>query len=261
MNRIIGCLLILSLPAFAHAQEIVNYAMVGDHGITKDPNKATFLIVIKSFGDTVFQRLEYKFTGPLVRVFTYRNPDMQVKEGAFREFDSNGKLAVQRQYHLIQKEGEWYDMDDSLHPVTQTRVHLATVLFTWDKDSIRIHNEMDEAARKAAHPEDIWNDYKDISASFPGGDKGWLRYIQSKYDDHYPERARSLGATGKVLVQFILDTTGSVSNAEILRSVELSVDEAVLSWLYASPKWRPAFQRNHHVKAYRREVFTFNLPD
>lgn len=146
MRRLLHCLLISAIPIAAQAQQIVNYAMVGKHGITKEPKEAIFLIVIKSFGDTVFQRLEYSFTGPLVRTYTYRSADMQVKEGKYAEFDSRGNLALQGQYHLNKKEGDWYAMDDSLHPSSQTRFHGDTALFTWGADSIRIHDEMEDAA-------------------------------------------------------------------------------------------------------------------
>lgn len=88
--------LVLLLPAsqFAIAQNIVNAVMVGDKGITDNAKTAKYLIVVKAWGDTAFERLEYNFTGPMKRRLTYKDPFLKILNGNFTNFSPAGLLQV-----------------------------------------------------------------------------------------------------------------------------------------------------------------------
>ena len=146
-----ACLLLsLGLPGACFCQDIINYAMVGDNGVTQNAKEAKFLILVKKFSDSSFQRVEYRFTGPMMRVITYKDPGMTVKEGHYREFDERGVLFIEGAYRQGKKDGDWYQLDTSRQPVLHIRYRFDSVLFSWDADSIRIHKQMDNLAHPKA---------------------------------------------------------------------------------------------------------------
>ncbi|MEX2602256.1 MAG: energy transducer TonB [Balneolaceae bacterium] len=62
----------------------------------------------------------------------------------------------------------------------------------------------------------------------------------------YPDRARISGIEGTVIVRFIVNTSGDVEQAEILRSVGAGCDEEALRAIRES-KFRPGLQRGRPV--------------
>ncbi len=65
---------------------------------------------------------------------------------------------------------------------------------------------------------------------------------------HYPELARSAGIDGKVLVEFVVNEDGSVSNAKILTSIGGGCDEEALRMVSSMPHWKPGKQNGMPVK-------------
>jgi protein TonB len=64
----------------------------------------------------------------------------------------------------------------------------------------------------------------------------------------YPEIDESTGVEGIVVVKFVIDKKGKLTNAEITRSVDPALDEEVLRVVNLSPKWTPGKQRGILVK-------------
>ncbi len=60
--------------------------------------KAKYLIVVKTYGDTAFERLEYNFTGPMKRCLTYKDPLLKILNGNFTNFSPTGSIASQGNY-------------------------------------------------------------------------------------------------------------------------------------------------------------------
>lgn len=255
MHRIL-CLLLIFLPFFTHAQRILNYVMVSDNGATDKPEDAKYLIVVKKLNNNLYQRLEYHFTGPLMRVISYGSDSMKVMEGDYREYNDSGWISLRGQYRMDAKDGDWLTYGADKRVIRKTSYRLGNVVHDWNEDSLRINDAREDSLRKA-HPRDTTHDQE---ASYKGKDKGWNAYMTKALNKGYPDRAAKLRIGGTVVAQFIIDTAGKVIEAELLHSVEVSLDELVLNALYDSPSWTPAFQGDHRVKAYRRQKLTFQPP-
>ncbi len=94
--------------------------------------------------------------------------------------------------------------------------------------------------------------------TFKGGDtKKFQKYIYSKLK--YPDIARENGISGKVVVKFVVDQTGKVTNVEILRGVDPALDEEALRVVRSSPPWSPGKQRGRPVKVQFVFPITFVL--
>jgi TonB family protein len=71
----------------------------------------------------------------------------------------------------------------------------------------------------------------------------------------YPEAAAKNGIKGKVFVQFIVETDGSVSNVKIVKGAHPLLDKEAKRVIESSPKWQPGKQRGQPV----RVSFTFPI--
>jgi periplasmic protein TonB len=80
---------------------------------------------------------------------------------------------------------------------------------------------------------------------FPGGAAALQRYLSSSV--RYPVIAAENGIQGRVYIQFVINKLGEVTNAEVLRGVDPSLDREALRVVQAMPKWTPGKQRNRPV--------------
>lgn len=81
---------------------------------------------------------------------------------------------------------------------------------------------------------------------FPGGELALRKFITNAVK--YPVIAQENGIQGKVYVNFVVDTDGSVTNARIARGVDPSLDKEALRVVNSLPKWKPGKQRGKAVK-------------
>ena len=56
------------------------------------------------------------------------------------------------------------------------------------------------------------------------------------------------GMSGRVIVEFVIETDGLVSNVKIIRGVDPVLDAEALRVIRASPKWTPAKIRDNPVR-------------
>ena len=82
---------------------------------------------------------------------------------------------------------------------------------------------------------------------FQGGDANtFSKWVNQKLV--YPEIAKENGVQGRVMLQFTVNTDGSVSNVKVLRGVDASLDKEAVRVVSSSPKWKPGRQRDRAVK-------------
>ena len=89
---------------------------------------------------------------------------------------------------------------------------------------------------------------------FRGGDQNAFRtWIQQNL--RYPEIAAENGISGRVFVQFAVNSKGHVVDAKVIRGVDPALDKEALRVVNSSPKWEPGKQRGKPVKV----QFTFPI--
>jgi TonB family protein len=64
----------------------------------------------------------------------------------------------------------------------------------------------------------------------------------------YPVEAQKNGIQGRVICQFIVETDGSISSVQVVRSVDPLLDAEACRVLYSMPKWIPGKQRGQIVR-------------
>ena len=82
---------------------------------------------------------------------------------------------------------------------------------------------------------------------FQGGDENtFTKWVFERLV--YPEMAKENGVQGRVILQFLVNTDGSVSDVKVVRGVDASLDKEAARVVASSPKWTPGRQRNKAVK-------------
>ena len=83
--------------------------------------------------------------------------------------------------------------------------------------------------------------------SFMGGDLTTFRnWVQGKVK--YPQLAQENNISGRVLLMFVVEKDGSLTNIEVLQTPDSSLAEEAIRVLKTSPKWTPGKQRNQSVR-------------
>ncbi len=81
---------------------------------------------------------------------------------------------------------------------------------------------------------------------FPGGKKAMMNYLARNVK--YPIRPQEVGIQGRVIVQFVVERDGSISNLVVVRSVDPDLDKEALRVVEAMPKWAPGMQNGKLVR-------------
>jgi protein TonB len=93
---------------------------------------------------------------------------------------------------------------------------------------------------------------------FHGGDTMLLKFI--KKNTVYPKDAKEKNISGRVVVRFIVEKDGSVSNVEIERGVNPSLDAESVRVVGSLPKFeKPGIQGGKAVRVYYWLPITFAL--
>lgn len=100
-------------------------------------------------------------------------------------------------------------------------------------------------------------DVTEVQPNPPGGMDGWNQYLAENLK--YPAQARQMGIEGTVILVFVINTDGSVSNVEILRGIGGGCDEEALRVVQNSPDWKPATQQGRAVNSRMRLPIRFKL--
>ena len=98
----------------------------------------------------------------------------------------------------------------------------------------------------------------EIESQYPGGAGAWMRYLNKTF--RYPESAQETYVQGTVVVQFIVDREGNVSDVEFISGPATGgLREEAIRVIKQSGKWEPAIQNGRKVKSYKKQPITFRL--
>lgn len=87
----------------------------------------------------------------------------------------------------------------------------------------------------------------EVMPTFRGGDFNKFRdWIYSR--TNYPQAAIDAKIKGKVILTFVVEKDGSVSNVTVLKGVHPLLDEEAVKVISESPKWSPGLQRGQPVR-------------
>ena len=91
-------------------------------------------------------------------------------------------------------------------------------------------------------------DSVDIKPQFAGGDKALIKWLNENIS--YPIHAQESSIQGKVIIAFVVEKDGLITNIKITQSVHKLLDKEALRLIKKMPKWEPAIKDNKIVRCY-----------
>ncbi len=93
---------------------------------------------------------------------------------------------------------------------------------------------------------------------FAGGTSALSDFLSSNIK--YPDKALADSISGRVIVTFIINEDGKVSDAKIIHSLSKELNEEVLRVVNSMPAWTPGKQNGKPVKVYYTLPVVFQAP-
>jgi TonB family protein len=93
--------------------------------------------------------------------------------------------------------------------------------------------------------------------SFPGGTQNFLRFLAANI--RYPADDRKNNVQGRVVIQFVIEKDGSLTNVKAIRGPSEAMSEEAVRVLNSSPKWSPGIQSGRPVRAQYTVPVNFTL--
>lgn len=92
---------------------------------------------------------------------------------------------------------------------------------------------------------------------YPGGDAALMQYLSSNI--HYPAVAAENGVQGRVVVGFVVERDGSITDVNVMRSVDPSLDREAVRVVKNMPRWTPGKQNGSAVRVKYQVPVAFRL--
>jgi len=124
-------------------------------------------------------------------------------------------------------------------------------------DSVtHINSFTDTIPAKTTTARDIIFTKVENEADYPGGQQGWTKYLLSHLK--YPEAAVKKNIQGTVVVQFIVDQQGALSDIKAISGPK-ELQDASIKVIKESGNWTSAMQNGKKVKAYKKQPIRYKL--
>ena len=93
--------------------------------------------------------------------------------------------------------------------------------------------------------------------SFPGRNAALMSYLNS--NTKYPVVAQENGVQGRVIISFVVERDGSISDVKVARSVDPSLDREAQRVVKSMPRWTPGKQNGQTVRVKYTVPVVFRL--
>lgn len=112
-------------------------------------------------------------------------------------------------------------------------------------------NAQNKKVKKARTHKDTTTDDKvyDVCEQMPtyeGGDAALLKYLRENLK--YPDNTKDRGVQGRLVIGFIVEKDGSLTDVKVLRPVDIDLDAEVLRLVKGMPKWIPGRHNGQRVR-------------
>lgn len=81
---------------------------------------------------------------------------------------------------------------------------------------------------------------------FPGGQSAMMKFLSDNIK--YPVIAQENGIQGRVTCNFVVERDGSITDVQVVRGQDPSLDKEAVRVIQSMPKWKPGKQRGQAVR-------------
>ena len=97
----------------------------------------------------------------------------------------------------------------------------------------------------------------EVMPEFPGGDQAMMQFVADNVK--YPQEAIDKEISGRVMVGFVVEKDGSISDVKVVKGIGGGCDEEAVRVVNAMPKWKPGMDKGKPVRVSYMMPFTFKL--
>jgi protein TonB len=121
---------------------------------------------------------------------------------------------------------------------------------------LTLHSLAQDATNKEDHDKTFTK--VEIEAEYPGGKPAWNAFLGKNL--HYPDDAVNNEISGTIIIQFIVDTAGNISDVRAISGpTKGGLREEAVRVLRLSGKWTPAVQNGYKVRSYKKVPIEFKM--
>ena len=121
------------------------------------------------------------------------------------------------------------------------------------KYDLRLQKDDSDESNTSGKPFDV----VEQMPQFPGGPAALMEFLSKNVK--YPQEAYKNGIQGRVIVTFVINKDGSISDAKVVKSVAPQLDEEALRVVHSMPNWIPGRQNGEPVNVKYTVPITFKL--
>ena len=96
-----------------------------------------------------------------------------------------------------------------------------------------------------------------VMAQFKGGQEALIDYLLQ--NTRYPAEAMREEITGEVIVEFVVERNGMITNAKIVKSVAPSLDQEALRVVTNMPNWEPGTKNGLRMRSQLTRPINFKV--
>lgn len=97
----------------------------------------------------------------------------------------------------------------------------------------------------------------ELMPAYSGGEEAMYKFLSENIK--YPQVAKETGIQGTVIVKFVVEKDGSISDVQLLKTIGGGCDEEAVRVVKAMPKWKVGKQNGEPVRVYFTLPIKFTL--
>ena len=113
-----------------------------------------------------------------------------------------------------------------------------------EKATVSATDEMQTESAAKTNSDEVFDSVEQMP-EFPGGMQALMSYLKDTIK--YPEQAKKDGIQGRVIVQFIVEKSGKVTDIHVVRGIDPILDEEAARVVAAMPDWKPGMNHGEAV--------------
>ena len=134
---------------------------------------------------------------------------------------------------------------------------LLVVVFVPARANAQDKKEKTTQTRKDTTTDDKIYEVCEQMPTYKGGEEAMMRFLSQV--TRYPQRAQDLGIQGCVVVGFIVEKDGSLSDFKFIQRVDPELDDEALKTVTAMPTWNTGKHNGKNVRVRHSVPVSFKL--
>lgn len=158
---------------------------------------------------------------------------------------------------------DYFNQIEELRDIDPNTIHSINVVREGEGGHIYIAIKKDGAnfdylAEKSKSDEEVFMIVEKMP-EFPGGMDAYYKYIGQNIQ--YPKQARNLGIEGRVMVEFVVEKDGSITDEKVMKGIGGGCDGEALRVVREAPDFMPGEQRGKKVRTKMIVPIVFKLEE